>query len=78
MLRKVLIIVAVVAMVAFYASGCKKSPDESGSSPDREVEAPKSIAEYEAEAEKEITEENMLAELEKLEKEIERDIPLQP
>jgi hypothetical protein len=76
MLRKVLVMVAVGAIMAFCVSGCKKSSDESGAG--GEVEAPKTMADYEAEAEKEITEENMAEELERIEKEIEAESRLQP
>ncbi|MHC4658577.1 MAG: hypothetical protein ACYS83_05285 [Planctomycetota bacterium] len=67
MLRKVLVVVAVAAIVVFWFSGCKKSSDESG------AEAPKTMVDYEAEAKEEITEENLAEELAKLEKEVEAE-----
>lgn len=74
MLRKMLVIVAVVSIVAFCLSGCKKSPSET--EPNEPVV--KTMAEYEAEAEKEITEENMDAELEKIEKELQKETTEEP
>jgi hypothetical protein len=77
MLRTILIIAALPAIIALGVSGCKKSPDQTGTQTEVEGEpnesTAKTLAEYEAEAEKEITAENMQAELEKLEKEINRE-----
>jgi len=70
MLRKILIILAVASIGVFCLNGCKKRAGESESG---EVVV-KSMAEYEAEAKKEITPENMDAELDKLEKSVDRDI----
>jgi hypothetical protein len=78
MLRTILII-AGLAIIGLGVSGCKKSPDQTGTRTEGEVagepneSAAKTLAEYEAEAEKEITAENMQAELEKLEAEINRE-----
>ena len=70
MLRKVLIIVSMVAISVFCLTGRKKKsePAESG------AKAAKTTAEYEAEAKKEITKENMAAELEQMEKAVEEEI----
>jgi len=76
MLRKVLVIVALAAIIVFSVSGCKKERPVESKPPESEQAAPKTMAEYEADAKKEINKKNMAAELEKLEKEIEEDIRL--
>lgn len=68
MLRKVVLIIAIAAIV-FSVSGCKRSSEE-GVLGEEEV---KSAAEYEAEAEKEIDEENMAEELDRIEQEMEAE-----
>ncbi len=70
MLRKVLIIVAMVAISVFYLSGCKKSPSNLESS----EEVVKTMAEYQTEAKKEINKENMADELDKIEKALEQEL----
>ena len=70
MLRKVLIIVAMVVISVFYLSGCKKSP--SNLEPSEEVV--KTMAEYQTDAKKEINKENMADELDKIEKALEQEL----
>ncbi len=75
MLRKAFLIVAITVLMGLGLTGCKKSSDESGTEKPPEV---KTVQDYNTEAEKEITKENMDAELDKLEKEIEKDIQFEP
>ena len=70
MLRKILVIVVVMAVSVFYLGGCKKRSSESESG--REVTG--TLAEYKAEAEEQIDKENMGEELEKIEKALEQEI----
>jgi hypothetical protein len=74
MLRKACLIVALTTLMALGLTGCKKSSEESDTTKPPEV---KTAQDYNSEAEKEITKENMDAELEKLEKEVEKDIQLE-
>ena len=75
MLRKAFLIVAIVALTGLALIGCKKSPDDSDTTKPPEV---KTTQDYNTEAENQITRENMDAELDKLEKEIEKDIQFEP
>lgn len=77
MLRKLLVVAAAVVIIIFCLNGCKKEADTP--EPDKPGEQPvtKTLADHEEEAEKEITKKNMAAELERLEKEIERDSRLE-
>ena len=70
MLRKVLVIVAVVAISVFCLSGCKKRSSE----PEPGQEALKTMPEYEAKARKQIKKENMAEELEKIKKTLEQEL----
>ena len=72
MLRKILIIVAVGVISVLCLSGCRKKTSETKAEQE-EVEV-KTMAEYEREAKKEISKENLDAELEKIEKELEKEI----
>jgi hypothetical protein len=67
MLRKVLVIVAVIVICAF---GCKRRSSE----PETVQEKLKTTAEYDAEAKEQINKENMAEELEKIEKAMEQEI----
>lgn len=67
MLRKVLVIVAVIVICAF---GCKRRSSE----PEAGGEKLKTTAEYQAEAKEQINKENMAEELEKIEKAMEQEI----
>ena len=69
MIRKLLVIAAVLGICVFYLSGCKKSPSKA--EPQQQV---KTTAEYEAEAKEQISEKNMDKELEQIEKSVEEDI----
>lgn len=71
MLRRILIIVAVGVISVLCLSGCRKSSSETEA---EQQEVVKTMAEYEAEAKKEISRENIDAELEKIEKELEKEI----
>ena len=75
MLRKTFMIVTIALLASLGLTGCKKSSDESDTPKPPEV---KTTQDYTTEAEKQITGENMEAELEKLEKEIEKDIQIEP
>lgn len=70
MSRKLLIIVAMVAISIFYLSGCKKSSSNLESS----EEVVKTVAEYQADAKKEINKENMADELDKIQKSLEQEL----
>ena len=70
MLRKVLVIVAVVAISVFCLSGCKKRSSE----PEPDQEVLKTMPEYEAKARKQIKKENMAEELEKIKKTLEQEL----
>lgn len=70
MLRKVLVVVAIIATSVFYLSGCKKRSGETESG----QEVLKTMAEYEAEARKQINKKNMAEELENIEKTLEQEI----
>ena len=70
MLRKLLVIAAVTAISVFCLSGCKKRSGEAESG----QEELKTMTEYEAEAKSQINKENMVEELEKIKKELEREI----
>ena len=74
MLHKAFLIVAIAVLMGLGLTGCKKSSEESDTTKPQEV---KTSQDYNSEAEKEITKENMDAELDKLEKDIERDIQLE-
>ena len=72
MFRKLVAIVVIVAL-AVVVIGCRKTPS---SHQKAEVKVKvKSPAEYDAQAKKEITPENMQAELDKIEKEVQQDVP---
>lgn len=75
MLHKTFLIVALTTLMALGLTGCKKSSDESDTPKPPEV---KTIQDYNSEAEKQITKENMESELDKLEKDIEKDIQVEP
>jgi hypothetical protein len=75
MLRKAFLIVAITVLMGLGLTGCKKSTDESDTAKPQEV---KTAQDYGIEAEKDITKENMDEELDKLEKEIEKDIQVEP
>ena len=77
MLRKAFLIVAIVALTGLALTGCKKSNDESDTSKPKPPQV-KTTQDYNTEAENQITRENMETELEKLEKEIEKDIQIEP
>jgi lipoprotein NlpI len=68
MLRKVIVVIMVMAIGVFSLSGCKKKSDEEA----------KTAADYAAEAKQEINQENRDAELEKIEKAMEEDIVAEP
>ena len=70
MLRKILIIIAVITISVFCLSGCKKRSSEA----EPEREEVKTTAEYEAEAKREINKDNMAEELDKIEKALEQEI----
>ncbi len=74
MLHKAFLIVAIAVLMGLGLTGCKKSSEESDTTKPPEV---KTAQDYNTEAEKEITMKNMDAELDKLEKDIERDIQLE-
>jgi len=63
MIRKLLVIAAVLAIGVFYLGGCKKKPEQPA----------KTMAEYETDAKEQITEKNMNEELEQIEKSVEED-----
>jgi len=67
MLRKVIVVIMVMAIGVFSLSGCKKKSDEEATA-----------ADYAAEAKQEINQENRDAELEKIEKAMEEDIVAEP
>jgi len=69
MIRKLLVIAAVLAISVFYLGGCKKEPSKA--EPERQV---KTMAEYETDAKVQISEKNMDKELEQIEKSLEEDI----
>ncbi len=75
MLRKACLIVALTTLMALGLTGCKKSSEESETTKPPDVNT---IQDYNSEVENQITKENMDAELDKLEKEIERDIQVEP
>jgi hypothetical protein len=75
MLRKTFLIVTIVALTGLGLTGCKKSADEPDTTKPPEV---KTIQDYNSEADIQITRENMDEELDKLEKEIEKDIQREP
>lgn len=75
MLRKACLIVALATLMALGLTGCKKSSEESETTKPPDVNT---IQDYNSEVENQITKENMDAELDKLEKEIERDIQFEP
>lgn len=70
MLRKILVIIAITAISVSCLTGCKKAPSEA----EPEQEVLKTMAEYETEAKEQINKENMAEELEKIEKELEKEI----
>ncbi len=78
MLRKSLLIVTVVALLALAASGCKKQSEPAPSPPAEPAQPtaaqPKTLRQYRAEAEKQIKPENLEDELARLEKEINQDV----
>lgn len=69
MKMRVLLLTAVVLLAA---AGCSKK-EQPAAEP-----AVKSAEEFKAEAQKEITEENLAAELDKMEKEVEADMAVEP
>lgn len=75
MLRKAFLIVTIAALMGLGLTGCKKSSDESDTTKPPDVNT---AQDYGTEAENQITKENMDAELDKLEKEIEKDIQVEP
>ena len=70
MLRKILIITAVITISIFCLSGCKKRSTDAQA----EQEEVKTTVGYEAEAKEEIDKDNMADELDKIEKELEQEI----
>jgi biopolymer transport protein ExbD len=79
MFRKLIAIIVIVAL-AVAVIGCKKTPPPArqDQKPTQKAEVKvkaKSPAEYDAQAKKEITPENMQAELDRIEKEVQQDIP---
>ena len=69
MLRKILLIIAVMSITVFCLNGCKK---DSGQRQTSEEEI-KIEAEYKAQAEEQINKDNMAEELDKIEKSIEQE-----
>lgn len=74
MLRKVLFIAAMAAVSLLWLGGCKKRSSEA----EPNMPVVKTMAEYEAEAKEQINEENMAAELESIEKTLEKEISEEP
>lgn len=86
MLRRILIVLAAAAITVLCLDGCKKRSGKNDSaaakSPAATAPAPpepqtpelKSVVEYKAELDGQITKDNMLQELEKMEKEVDREI----
>ena len=72
MLRRTLILVAVIAINVCCFSGCKKNSSEA------ETEKVRTMVEYETEAKEQINEENMQVELDKLEKAIQEEAGQSP
>jgi hypothetical protein len=78
MLRKVLLVISVLAVIGICISGCKKSSDDSSVEVPTTNEVTPTAVQYEEAAKKSITEENLEAELAKLENEVDRDIASDP
>ena len=71
MVRKIQVFFVVALMCVFWLGGCKKKVStETGA----EQKTPKTMIELEAEAKEQITKDNMLKELEKIEKQVEKEI----
>jgi len=71
MVRKIQFFFVVALMCVFWLGGCKKKvATDTGS----EQTTPKTMMELEDESKEEITKENMLEELEKIEKQVEKEI----
>ena len=70
MLRRMLIVIASLILCLTCLTGCREDSSD--------TETVKTEAEHKAQAEKEINAENMDEELEKIEKEIDRDLKEQP
>ena len=73
MFSQVIVTLAIIGILAFAMSGCRKSQPK----PPPAEDVVKTAAEFAAEAEDEITEENLDEELDRLEKEIDADIAIE-
>ena len=73
MLKRIFIVAVVTAIAISITSGCKKDEEQKESGT-----AVKTAAEYAADAEKAITEKTMDAELDKIEKELEKELAAEP
>ena len=68
-LRKLLVVITLLCVIAFIGGGCKKSSSEVQEAP----EPAKTVAEYKAEAEEQINKDNMAQELSEIEEAIQQE-----